>query len=635
MPLVATPRPRRGEPLLAFVLRLAEYNGHPTPGLFLREVDVSEKELRTIQIPLDSVAAALDCDVGEIAHLRYIEDGRLREKGPLWLNGHRIFMPYVQLRSTPICVDCVLEDQFISAYWHLRYAVACPRHGCRSLYRCPSCGSPLSWYRKGLLRCQCGYRLDRAPQRPKIDERMRGVLEILRRRVMDEPLDDDGVLANAGYPLAELAGVSLGALVMLIGRLGNVARERGLPCPYTGADRGDDDYAIAVTDSALRDWPHGFFAFMDSLFSRDVEDPDHPGPVIFALRKRTQSLYDRLFKEGPAEEYAFILRAFSEWALERPANGPVDRRLIKTMYWEQASCSLNELAERSGIDVRKARDLVKAGVIDADVFHSEDGTVRYFCDLRRLAHFSPCFGSVYSERRAAKPLGLPVSVLRAIRNLDLFHFGCVCSKPGQYHQVDLNRLAEALSEAASGDRINPARSDNMVSLREVMRWKVGSSEAKARVVAAVIQGELPPLRPGTEDPKTILLDRNAARAYVGRSSAEATGLRRTVEAAKLLGCAHDVLLALIDRGYIDAHRSGRGRLVVDASLAQFAERYISCARVASAQGTSSTRVGRDCEALGIELLRIPRTSSASPQTFIERTDLVHLNIDPLPVFAEA
>lgn len=624
-PLVGTPAPIPGESLLAYLLRLADTNGHGSPGAFLRYAKVSEADLRTIRIPLEAVAAVVGCPPETIEHMHYVTKAEGRRGNHLRINGHPISTLYTRLRSTPICVDCVLEDGFVGAYWHARHAVACPRHGTRPLTACPHCRRKLSWFRPGLLRCKCGYAFDHAPMPPAVDERMLGILELLRRRIMDEPIRREGLLAEHGYPVEHLGKLSLAALVGLIERFGRLARDYGLPAPYPGVKGRDDEYAVAVASDALRDWPHGYHRLLRQAAEKDAGR----NVTVFGLRTHHESLWSRICKGAYAEDYGFLHEELLQFGLVHWRFGAVDPRLGGEKGWGRTRCGLGEIARRIGVQPGTARRMIETGMIDAEI-HRGSKTVRYSCDLEHLAVWKPKYGVSYSPLHAAKIVGLPVSVLRSLRRRRLFHFECVGDRLESIHELDLQRLKAALGDVA---RDVPERdAARTISLDGVMRWKLGDADFKADVVGALLEGQLVPTRPGTDDPSTISLDREEVRAYAGEQAAVRTGLRSTVEASAMLGCDHGSILSLVERGHLEGERSGRGVRVREESLRVFAEEFVSCAWVASELGTSSVRLQRLCRESALPLLEVERRLDGRLQPFMRRADLPSIGVEDMPKY---
>jgi len=603
--------------------------------MYLRYARVDEKDLRTIQIPIEPVAKVLGCAVEEIDHLRYVKPRASRHSRMVQLNGHPLWIRHVHLRTTPICVDCVLEHGYVSAYWHLSDAVACPSHGRRGLGSCPVCRHTISWFRKGLLRCQCGYRFDHAPAREPVDPQILPFLEILRRRTVREPITSDvPELSDTGYPIEDMAGMPLSGIVTVVWRLRELAREHGY-IPATGQSFHEDmnAYPIAVANDVFRDWPRGFHRFIECI---SASDPEYPTAIYslhvpFGIRGRHAGIWESLFTETQAHELAFMKRAIVEYGVDHWKSGPIDRRLTARYFDGDRLGGLGALSRRLGVQPSTARRLIESGKIEA-VVHRSPKAVRYTCRLDNLTLWKPAAGASYRDRRAANFVGLPVKVLRELRARGLFNFECLGKKTESYHEIDVKRLKDRLWTVDARAPEQPETHGDAVSLAEVMRWKLGSPAIKAEIVGAVLSGAITPVANGGTGVDTILLDREDVQRLTRGQRARLTGQRLPTEAAAMLRCDHTTVRYLLENGNLVGSQSGRRRYVDEDSLARFADRYVSTAWAAQTLNTNSKRLRRLCDEAQLELLAVPRPHHDAPQTFIPRDALARLGITDLPRF---
>ncbi|MCY1211248.1 TniQ [compost metagenome] len=91
--------------------------------------------------------------------LEHLREGR-RELGSRYA-GHTMGRCYFLNRSHPrVCPMCLQELGYCRVAWDFSLVVACSRHGCALLERCPACGRALSWNRPSLRGCRCGYLWD-------------------------------------------------------------------------------------------------------------------------------------------------------------------------------------------------------------------------------------------------------------------------------------------------------------------------------------------------------------------------------------------------------------------------------------------------------------------------------------------
>jgi TniQ len=151
--LVARGRPRTGESLRGFVLRIAEANGYRgiTPLLELARLPAT---FVSQPCALQNLAELFDglVDVDDLharSHWSSIELGSRYQNA-------MISPVDINLAHPKVCPICLKESGFARLVWDLRVAITCWRHGCYLLDHCSVCGRQLTWGRKALTACTCG-----------------------------------------------------------------------------------------------------------------------------------------------------------------------------------------------------------------------------------------------------------------------------------------------------------------------------------------------------------------------------------------------------------------------------------------------------------------------------------------------
>jgi Restriction endonuclease/TniQ len=56
-----------------------------------------------------------------------------------------------------ICSDCLRENSYCRKFWDLPVVTVCPQHHSLLLDICPNCRERITWNRKSVSRCDCGY----------------------------------------------------------------------------------------------------------------------------------------------------------------------------------------------------------------------------------------------------------------------------------------------------------------------------------------------------------------------------------------------------------------------------------------------------------------------------------------------
>ncbi len=163
LPVHPRPNPQE-ESLSNYCLRVSEANGFDSPRKMLAGLGVYVKE-HVGASAIKKLSPSVDVDTGVLEKMAYLA----LSSGPTatWKRGQHVYEPNdISMRITRICPECIRELGHTRALWDIRLVVACPRHRTLLLSSCPKCAEPLTWARKGLLTCSCGYQLGESARVP-------------------------------------------------------------------------------------------------------------------------------------------------------------------------------------------------------------------------------------------------------------------------------------------------------------------------------------------------------------------------------------------------------------------------------------------------------------------------------------
>ncbi len=133
-------------------------------------------------------------------------------------------------------------------------------------------------------------------------------------------------------------------------------------------------------------------------------------------------------------------------------------------------------------------------------------------------------GKNVTVRAAARDLDLPVGVLKALRVSGVYRVRARRGRGSTYFWDDVGDFNQRLLALAVG--VTEPDREESVALREVMRLKLRSPEAKADIVAGILDGRLPIVGTDGKGPGDLLVSRSALVAFT-------TAKRREVEADSL------------------------------------------------------------------------------------------------------
>lgn len=621
-PLVVTPTPFQGESLMGFLLRTSQMNGYSTPGDILRYAGLTENQVRSARIPLDKVTRILAQNVSKLESFAYTDEGGNRYGKHFRLVGHDIHTIYLQIKGASVCPECVEELGYIDAFWDLRYAVACPHHRHVPLKQCPSCGKRLTWSRPDMLQCRCGHDLNQQTDGCLADDTVIALLEVLWRKLHHKPLTSDRII-TVGFPLKEFESMTLQTFLGVIERFGRVAQKNN---PSMNIN---EMITMVIAANALADWPNGIYKYLEEIGGGQHFKSDKSA---FGLRKQFTTFYSSMFKSGlPVEKMGFMRKAFLSFGTDHWKRASLDTKLLRGAEGENISVGgISDVAEIIGVQPITVRQMVKAGLIKP--VRLENGkTARLLFDLSQEMPRRIDEGVSYTKREAAKIMEMPVSVLMSLRRMGVFCVRRLGTKVASFHEYDVADYKRALLQVVPDVSQPDGNRESTVSLTDVMRMKVGSSDRKANVIEAVLKGNLHIFGRIGDGVLDIALNRNAVMNMLHDDRASETGGRLVSEVVKLLRCDSVVVTSLVDNGYLERVPDLNCIRITEDSLLNFSGIYVSCAWLANHLKASSRAIARRFEAEGKTLLYAERGCGRPPQPFVRREDAITLGLLKEPV----
>jgi hypothetical protein len=178
--LVRHPAPFPTESLLGYILRLSEENGYTTPWSLFVLAQITPHEARSTGIKMAKLALVSNRSQAELQSISYRWPGD--HPRSCRLLGHLLTPLELVVTRPRMCPECVAAKGFIEAHFDLALMTGCPVHRRSLLCRCPGCRSPLRWFRRGLLECDCGASL-RNVSLPAISGAEVDLLDIMRRPI--------------------------------------------------------------------------------------------------------------------------------------------------------------------------------------------------------------------------------------------------------------------------------------------------------------------------------------------------------------------------------------------------------------------------------------------------------------------
>lgn len=607
-PLVITPVPLEHESLKGFVLRTSEMNGYTSPNDMLRYVGMTDNEARSIRLPLDKLALLYGRPATELASLAYVNDSSTSYGKEFVLCGHPLSVLDLNVKVAKLCPACVRECGFIDAFWDLRHALACPKHGQLALRQCPHCKADLKWQRPGLLICTCGHDFSHASCAP-VSSEVKTLMEVIRRKLHRETLDDDWG-RSAGIHIDGIQSVLLRTLFGIIQRLGNIKLGR--------KDSGNDtnmDRVISIAADALTRWPEGLYDYLKDFGSTLTEkELSHVG-----ARKQFHRFYEPLFtNELPQEGVQFLRDGYRQFLTDVWKKALIDPRTDPEGDICNSLITLQELSRESRIAQPTLKKLLNQDILKpAAIIKSPSGRPRFLFNMAQAKRVSISRqGNTLGSRDAAGMLGIPVSVLEILHKNGTYVVKSLPKSLASYHEADLESFKDLALQGISPMAASQVDRSQNTTIGTVLNMKLNGVQ-KAAVIEAVIQRQLKPIGYTAPEISAIVLEKASVEAFLrARRPADHNGLMAH-EVGKLIRARPQVIQTLWKTGVLSAHRRGKVMLVSERSVTTFTKKYITCAELATQWKTSSRKVVSMLEAKGVAVLKVS-DGQGGAQAFVER-----------------
>lgn len=627
--VVHTPPAKTREGLLGYVLRVSEENGYDSPWHIFALAGMSQGQMTTTTLPIDKLSKVIGRSVQELARLPWqcCPNG---DPVPSMSEGRPQLLRHLLLKYPRICPHCIAENGVIDAAWDLRIMLACPKHGVPMVDRCPACHRKLTWFRRGLDRCRCGHRLA-AGERSTFPQHTFDLLQVIYDTLHGLPTNPT---PPSGIPASDLQRMGIDDLLKLLTKVGNAIvgdEPRGKYAAY------DPDRLVRLS-GVFEDWPRQFHRFLRTIDST-------PNQATMGLARRFGCFYSGLVaaKSIAKEKMVFFRAAFGQYASNDGVTPGADPRFFLTptkwralreqglspaqirLQTKGAGAPINvvnctELAQRLGVRPITARRWVELGLFGLErqgILASGQTIYKTPITLPRKVT-----AGAMDVRRAAKYLGIPVSMLTRLRRDGYYRVDHLGAYQVQFNQLDLNRLRTDFLIRAP--KTLSALPEGHVTLTAFFRMKLYGVENKYQIVRSILDGSLIPAGCLGDRIGDLVIANESIEAF-----REDTAVHDDIpasRAANLLECDPSICVALVARGELQGIYHGRFLYVTTRSVEAFRARYVSCVSIAKRLSSSSRHVTRLLSNRGINLLKVQRTyrSNVSPQFFCPTTEAERL-----------
>jgi DNA-binding MarR family transcriptional regulator len=614
-PLAVTPSPAKGEALLGFILKTSALNGYTSPSKLFGYAGMADNEARSARPPLNKLAPLFGKTTEELvaAGLDYVGEATPAKHLPLM--GHNIPFMYTRSKNAGFCLQCVQEHGFISGLHELKYALACPQHHCKTVLTCPSCHSPLNWHRRNLTTCSCGANLSASPPRKVEHPAVLVLLGVLHAKLMRESLNQDS-MKELGFPVEAIEQLSIQTLLSMIYRFG-LFNQKQQPADN---ELEADWQALQTTAEVLSNWPNKFHDYLEAVHAPTAN------LKVSGLRGQFNSFYESFFKNiEQEEELQFMRDAFVKFGQERWRQASVHPKLVNGSPDNSQApygMGMQQLATKIGVHPGTVRKLIAKGLVQ--VTSSELNKTRKLIELSPQQQFSFAEGKSLSIKKAAEILDIPVAILRVYRARGYYQAKYLAIPIELFHERDVESLQQDLMQNCKQCKVFVDK--RHITMALVMRMKI-SSDAKATFIVDVKNRVITPLGKLSEKPSGLIFDLFTTKKHLSDIKQRLLGGISFEAAKEALHVDKKTLLSLVRTDVLQYQYTDLILRVVENSLDDFNNQYISCAQIAQMKLLTVKAVIKLCEELKIKQFQISQTDFFKPMmVWIEKTQLPLLGI---------
>lgn len=594
-----TPQPKPEESIFSWAIRLAEGNIVPSPWHIFRHLGFSQGEMKTPRLDVSRLWHLISDDPTALDALAYTN-------GPSYaFRGQPITVRDLTVGSPKLCPECVAENGFAHAHWDLELVTCCHLHDRRLVQTCPHCGKKITWFRASLQQCSCGASfIDAAVDQVSSAEKNlnKVIYQVAFRK------SPNGLMSNPA--LVALNKVPLQFLLRFIALIGTLHTQGRLVSGKQNRTPARD--LVTAAAEVLDGWPGSFHGFLSDLTQR----PPRAGQERFGVLGFIDDFQAAMLDHAQDRKHCELFRSEIRTFLASTWDGPIDSRIVLDLMRHGLTPRWVSLAMASQIldvDKRTLNLIMNRGLIHFKVegastsrrilLRSEDIKPEWFAPTPLL-----------NDRSAAERLGIPVSVLRALR------------QSGEYVQTyfGANSVSFALRDVdalrklvASGKHYVQGDPEHGIPLGKVMRLKFRNAKAKTDIVRSIIAGGVRTVANNPETLATLVVHPSDLKIVLEQITRPLEGAISAKQAGAAIHTTLEVVGHLVASGHLAQADNG---LIEAQSVRQFIEGYICLNTLLFHRKDKIAFAETVCAREEIELVVAP-SKRGSCRRFVRKADL--------------
>lgn len=496
-------------------------------------------------------------------------------------------------RSSRCCPICLGELARWRVGWEILYADACPTHRVWLIDVC-SCGRPITWQRRTLLKCDCG-----RPLTNQIPVACPDTIATLSDALVGKIIGNASVTGVG--PIDRLDVAQLQRLIRFLGSYGD-PDPGPRPQKISNQDRLATSWRLtSLAAELLKGWPNSLYGVLDRM------QREHAEEGCGRLSGRFGYFYTALYKGFAEDAFAPMRDVFENYIADhwRGALGKRNRRLPPGILQRAAWIPANHACQRLGISQRRLNTLIAGNLIAGETRMGPSG--REFIVVRRV-DVDKQLEALKQEVdlfTAAWMLGLTKRRMQVLlpRLFPEAYKTTGAASPWAIPRGRLDRLIGAIS-AAKPVRVVPAGS---TSLAHVLRFWAWTDDAVADVLSAVITGEVVPsnILNGAEGVPALIFPDADLKGWHVRTQHRSAGVLGIPDVAERVGIKQEVAYALVRAGILKTVSISDGTKYESAGvspeqLEEFGRQYVLARDLAKMRRRSPKSVIQKLELLEIQ-----------------------------------
>ena len=182
-----------------------------------------------------------------------------------------------------VCSDCLRENPYCRKFWDLPVVTICPQHRSLLLDMCPSCRKQITWDRKSVSQCRCGYDW-REIICPELPPEQRQAMSLLMRSCGVSE-NEQTAMGTPTTPFEQLGFGDLSRIMLCLARFVSVGEPWMDPLMMENRLLHQ---ALEQVVAILDDWPEKFHRICDQY-----PDDQYPDRYSSHLALHLDRLADR------------------------------------------------------------------------------------------------------------------------------------------------------------------------------------------------------------------------------------------------------------------------------------------------------------------------------------------------------